>query len=71
MKTITSSFGILALGAVSLHAVYAPGLTTSEASKGWTVSAGVRGFYDDNYNTAPSATSESSIGFELTPRIRV
>ena len=69
MKTITSSFGILALGAVSLHAVYAPGLTTSEASKGWTVSAGVRGFYDDNYNTAPSATSESSIGFELTPRI--
>ena len=69
MKTITSSFGILALGAVSLHAVYAPGLTTSEASKGWTVSAGVRGFYDDNYNTAPSATSESSIGFEVTPRI--
>ncbi len=69
MKTITSSFGILALGAVSLHAVYAPGLTTSEASKGWSVSAGVRGFYDDNYNTSPSATRESSFGVEVNPRI--
>ena len=69
MKTITTSVGILALGAVSLHAVYAPGLTTSEASKRWTISAGVRGFYDDNYNTSPSATSESSIGYEVNPRI--
>ncbi len=69
MKTITSSFGILALGAVSLHAVYAPGLTTSEASKGWSVSAGVRGFYDDNYNTSPSATRQSSFGVDVNPRI--
>lgn len=52
-----------------MHAVYAPGLTTSEASKRWTISAGVRGFYDDNYNTAPSATSEESFGFEVNPRI--
>ncbi len=68
MKTITTSVGILALGAVSLHAVYAPGLTTSDA-KGWTVSAGVRGFYDDNYNTSSSATAQSSFGLEVTPRI--
>jgi hypothetical protein len=69
MKTITSSVGILALGAASLHAVYAPGLTTIDASKRWTLSAGVRAFYDDNYNTAPDATKEGSAGLEVNPRI--
>jgi hypothetical protein len=69
MKRITSSVGLVALGAASLQAAYAPGLSQMETSKPWTVSAAVRGFYDDNYATAPSATKDESFGFELAPKV--
>lgn len=67
MKKILSSVGIVALGAASLHAQHAPGLSKVERSKPWSVSASLRGFYDDNYTTAPGNNSRDSFGFEVSP----
>jgi hypothetical protein len=57
MKKLITSASMAVLGAASLNAqhVYAPapGLTT-QLSKPWSVSAAVRGFYDDNYALTPS-----------------
>jgi hypothetical protein len=70
MRKIIASAGLVALGATGLQAAYAPGLSTMETSKPWTVSATLRGFYDDNYNTAPSGTNKlSSFGFEVRPSL--
>jgi hypothetical protein len=59
MKKTITSVGLVMLGAATLHAqrtpyAPAPGLSSAELSKPWSVSASVRGFYDDNYTTAPS-----------------
>ena len=35
----------------------------------WSVSASLRGFYDDNYFTAPDGLARSSFGFEVSPRV--
>jgi hypothetical protein len=73
MKKIVTSAGIIALGAASLHAAYAPGLSPLERQKPWSVALSVRGFYDDNYNTAPSKRppggipEDSSFGIEASP----
>ncbi len=60
-----------------MQAAYAPGLSSTESSKVWSVSLGLRGFYDSNYNTAPEdvpagsgmVTSRGSFGFETTPKL--
>lgn len=39
-----------------------------DTSKPWNVSAALRGFYDDNYVTRPSALAQDSFGFEVAPR---
>lgn len=60
----------MALSAASLHALYAPELTQLEKGKPWTVSAALRGFYDDNWAGVPdnsTATRKDSWGFEVTP----
>jgi hypothetical protein len=44
---------MIALGAAAVHAQYAPGLSPLETSKPWSLSATIRGFYDDNYLTLP------------------
>lgn len=82
MKKLITSAGLAVLGAASINAqqVYAPapGLTTTQLSKPWSVSAAVRGFYDDNYALTPSAGTidpltgeklkpQDSFGYELTP----
>ncbi|MBC8003368.1 MAG: outer membrane beta-barrel protein, partial [Opitutaceae bacterium] len=67
MKKIILSTGVMAVGIASLHAAYAPGLSTMETSKPWSVSLAVRGFYDDNPYTAPSGLTEPSFGVEVTP----
>ena len=54
MKKIITSVGLLAVGAASVQAQYAPGLTSQELAKPWSLSASLRGFYDDNYLTLPS-----------------
>lgn len=53
MKRICVSAGLVALGAAAAHAQYAPGLSYTEASKPWSFTGLVRGFYDDNYLTLP------------------
>src|SRR5687768_14344144 len=78
MNKITTTAGLLALGAVSLKAqVYAPEAGSPQATKPWTVSATLRGFYDDNYSTSPDATTgfaaekRESFGFEVSPSASV
>jgi hypothetical protein len=62
--------GLAVAGTTSLQAAYAPDLTTMEASKLWSVSGTLRGFYDDNYNTAPSGPGKrGSYGFEVSPSL--
>ena len=63
----------MAVSAASLQAAYAPDLTTMEKAKPWSVSASLRGFYDDNYTTTSSHSSvpglkpRDSFGFEVSP----
>src|SRR6266568_4551792 len=75
MKRLIASAGLAAVGATGLQAAYAPGLTPMETSKTWSVAASLRGFYDDNYNTAPSHASNTNIppvkgsfGAEISPQ---
>lgn len=71
MKKLFVSVGLVAIGTASLQAAYAPGLSSMEAAKMWSVSATLRGFYDDNYTTAPSGSTRSSTGFEVSPTLSV
>lgn len=61
----------MAISAASLHAVYAPELSRMETGKPWSVSVSLRGFYDDNWRTAPDSDprSKDSWGFEARPHI--
>ena len=67
MKKIITSVGLVALGATGLQAVNAPGLSRMETTKPWSISASLRGFYDDNYSAVPDAIARSSVGFEIRP----
>ena len=70
MKKFFVSMGLAVAGTVSLHATYAPDLGPMSASKIWNVSATLRGFYDDNYDTANSSLNpRGSYGFEVSPQI--
>lgn len=67
MKKIIASAGMVAIGASSLHAVNYGDMGVDQ-SKRWSVSAAVRGFYDDNYTTRPSGPAKrDSFGFEVSP----
>jgi hypothetical protein len=63
MKKIFVSLGLAAAGTASLHAAYAPDSTDN--SKMWSLSATLRGFYDDNYTTSPQ--KQGSAGVEASP----
>jgi hypothetical protein len=67
MKKLFVSVGLIAAGAAGLHAAYAPDANTMTASKVWSVSGTLRGFYDDNYTTSPDP--RSSMGFEVSPQV--
>jgi hypothetical protein len=81
MNKIVTSVGLAALSAASLQAQYAPGLTPLETSKPWSLSADLRGFYDDNYLTLPkdypsangtgTAHPLGSWGAEVAPGVSV
>lgn len=58
--------GLVALSATAIQAV-PPAFTSADGTKPWTVSATLRGFYDDNINTVQ--TKQSSFGFEVSPHI--
>jgi hypothetical protein len=63
--------GVLGLAGAHAQTVYglAPNLTSQELSKSWSVQATLRGFYDDNYTTAPDSAKLDSFGFEITPSV--
>jgi hypothetical protein len=72
MKKIVASVALVAVGASGLQADLLPGLT-SESGKPWTASATLRGFYDDNFNTAPNdvpIAHRDTFGFEVSPSIQ-
>jgi hypothetical protein len=76
MKKFVASVGIIAIGAATAHAQYAPGLTPLETSKAWSLSADLRGFYDDNYLTLPkyigaTEVRKSTWGTEVSPSAAV
>jgi len=62
--------GLAAAGTAGLHAAYAPDLGPLSDTKVWNVSATLRGFYDDNYDTANSGLNpKGSYGFEVSPQL--
>jgi hypothetical protein len=65
MKKIVASVGLAALGASSLQTASAQELT-AHGPKPWSVSASLRGFYDDNINSSPTDKVEAW-GWELSP----
>src|SRR5262245_12105397 len=69
MKRIFTTAGLAALGAASLNADNGSMLSRIEASKVWTASITLRGFYDDNPTTAPNSVRQGSYGFEVRPSI--
>ena len=74
MKKIVASVGMVAVGATGLQAALLSGLT-AESGKPFVLSATLRGFYDDNYNTYPNdyalqpGQSRTSFGFEVSPSV--
>ena len=71
MNKFVASVGLVAIGAATAHAQYAPGLTPLEMSKAWSLSADLRGFYDDNYLTLPKSLRQSTWGTEISPSVAV
>jgi hypothetical protein len=68
MKKIIASAGLVAVSAAGLQAqTSAPGLSPMEATKPWSISATLRGFYDDNYTAIHKSAEDDSFGFEIRP----
>jgi hypothetical protein len=65
--------GVLGISSAHAQRVYglAPQLTQQELSKVWSVQLALRGFYDDNYATAPdnSPAKRDSFGVEVAPSV--
>src|SRR5438876_849706 len=69
MKRIVASIGMAALGAACVQSSKAQGVG-GDASKPWSVSVALRGFYDDNVNTVSGGTNKfDTFGFEVSPSI--
>jgi len=69
MNKIIASVGLVALGAANVQAQNA---LTSPAAKWWNVQATVRGFYDDNINSAQRPGPHDHVwGFEVKPKVGV
>jgi hypothetical protein len=67
MKRIYASLGLAAIGAVGIQNAYGQ---STDATRSWGVSASLRGFYDDNVNTASvKANQVDSFGFEVSPSL--
>jgi len=74
MKKIVASVGMVALGASGIQTALAqPALQSSAPAKPWSVSATLRGFYDDNVGTVPDGTTlppgqhRDTYGVEVSP----
>jgi hypothetical protein len=69
MKTYAASVGLIALSASVLSAVESSVLNSQQTTKPWSVSAALRGFYDDNINSSPSGSAQESWGVQISPSI--
>jgi hypothetical protein len=70
MKRIVASVGLVTVGITGVSA-YSPGLQGPDATKTWSVSATLRGFYDDNYAYGYSNQQErDSFGFNIAPSVQ-
>ena len=69
MKHVLTSAGLLALGAVTLHA-YDPEMSRQRTGRPWALGATVRGFYDDNVATSHT-DKQGSFGVQVSPSIHV
>ena len=71
MKKIVASVGLIAVGASSVHTAAGAALS-GEAPKPWSVSATLRGFYDDNVNTSPYGSPKQQVwGYQVSPGINL
>lgn len=60
------------MGLAAVRGQNVTGLTPQQASKWWTVSASLRGFYDDNYSfQADGPLRQGSQGFEISPTLSI
>ncbi len=70
---------MVALGVSSIQTASAQGLTSPDPAKPWSISATLRGFYDDNKDTVSdeeeanlgSDYDKESFGFEIAPSARL
>src|SRR6266404_3810687 len=73
MKKIVASVGLAAIGASAIETASAQALVAPDASKPWSVSLTLRGFYDDNVSTLPNdfkipaGSHRDTFGFEVNP----
>src|SRR5262245_34562976 len=73
MKKIVASVGLVALGASGIQTTSDQVIGSPDASKPWSLSATLRGFYDSNTATLPFGVnpapgqSKDSFGFEVSP----
>jgi hypothetical protein len=65
MNKLVASIGIVALGTSVIQAVESSALNSMQDTKPWSISAALRGFYDDNINAAPAEVD--SLGFQVEP----
>jgi len=75
MKNIVASVGLVALGASVLQMASAQA-QSADNSKPWSVSATLRGFYDDNFSTLPDSFNDpnfdkETFGWEISPSAAV
>jgi hypothetical protein len=75
MKNIVASVGLVALGA-SVFQIASAQAQSADNSKPWSVSATLRGFYDDNFSTLPDSFNDPNFdkettGFEISPSAAV
>jgi len=69
MNRIVASAGVLVVGMAGVEAANVTGLTPQQINKWWSVSASLRGFYDDNVYQLPN--KQSSPGLEFEPSFAV
>ncbi|MEK7707348.1 MAG: hypothetical protein AAB380_05070, partial [Verrucomicrobiota bacterium] len=65
MKRICASLGLAAIGVASIQTAQGQ---SADPAKSWSVSASLRGFYDDNVNSSPTDKVES-FGFGVSPSL--
>src|SRR5512137_2921630 len=76
MKNIVASVGLVALGASILQTASSQA-QSADNSKPWSVSATLRGFYDDNFNGLPDSFfnntpyKKEAFGVEISPSAAV